>query len=106
MGRKNMLSNVEQAHILAYRDCGISVKEVIDKTKRGKSLIYEFFKLGDKYGTKKPTGHRTTLLPSDLRSIKRLSRNTSMSPAQIWSQLELPVTTRRIQQVLHDDANL
>lgn len=103
MGRKKCLFSTEQAQIKAYNECGMPVKDIAARMNRGLTVIYSFLKLKDDYGKKKRPGRKPKLSARDVREVKRLASSASISPAQIQRSLNLPVSKRRIQQILHDD---
>lgn len=106
MPRGTTLTIEERAKILAYRDSGKKIREIAAKLNRNKKTICNFLKDTDNYGKNLRSGRPPIIDNRDIRAIKRLAVNKSISPSQIRLQLSLPITTRRIQQILNNDANL
>ena len=55
-GSKSSTSDVEKGQILAYRDDGLSSREISRRINRSPSVVNNFFKLVLEYGTKKSSG--------------------------------------------------
>ena len=52
MGRKPALSDVEKGQILAYKDDGLSWREISRRINRSPLVVNNVLKLGLEYGTK------------------------------------------------------
>ena len=71
MGRKPALSDVEKGQILAYKDDGLSSREISRRINRSPSVVSHFFKLGLEFGTKKSSGRPRKLTQRQGRVVIR-----------------------------------
>lgn len=117
MPRGTLLSVDERKEIYELRDAGMSGRQIAEKLNRSKTAVLAFLKLQDpkEYGKLKRPGRRRILSKEqeqrlydvlmessmDMASNKALSAAT-MSAAQIKQTFQLPLSTRRIQQLLSD----
>lgn len=107
MPRGKTMTAEEKGKFTAYRELNLSLREIAKRLSRSIKVIHSFLKLGEVYGTKqKLAGRKPKLNQRNIREIKRLAVNSSISPSQIKRDLKLDVSVRRIQQILHDDKNL
>lgn len=106
MPRGTHLSIEERTRIKSLRECGTTIREIARRMQRNKKTIFSFLKNPDSYGTSKRTGRKPLVCERTKRQIKRLAIDTHISPSKIKLQLSLPVSTRRIQQILKNDENL
>lgn len=106
MPRGTSLSVNERTKILNLRLKGETIRSIALKTNRNKCTINNFLKNPEEYGRTKRSGRPPKLTDREKRQIKRLAVNKKISPSQIRQKLTLPVSTRRIQQLLSADKNL
>ena len=71
MGRKPALSDVEEEQILAYKNDGLSWREVSRRINRSTSVVNNFLKFGLEYGTKKCSGRPRKLTQRQERLVIR-----------------------------------
>lgn len=106
MPRGTSLSTEERARILTYREFGTTIRLIAEKLGRDKTTIHKFLRDPENYGKKKRSGRPPKVDERAKRQIKRLAINKCVSPSQIRCQLSLPVTTRRVQQILSEDSHI
>lgn len=105
MPRGKVLSSEEQAKIKAFRDAGFSLRKIAVKLNRSTNVIHKFLKLGKNYG-KNHGGANQKLTRRHRSRIFNEIRNGNKTASDVTKVLELPVTVRRVQQVLQEDKRL
>ncbi|PSN32070.1 hypothetical protein C0J52_16221 [Blattella germanica] len=77
MGRKPPLSDVEKGKVLAYKDQGLSSREIARRIERSPWVVNNFLKHGHDYGKKKSPGRPRKLSSRQERTIiRQLSAGT------------------------------
>ena len=105
MGRGKHLMNEELAVIKAYKDTGLSNREIAKKIKRSPKVVYNYFKIGVTYGAYKGSGGKCKIDNRTKRVIVRHAGAQHMTASQIRADLQLPVSVQRVRQILHEDPN-
>lgn len=100
MPRDKLLTSKEKASIDAYKDMGYSNQSIAEKINRSHTLVNNYINLGEAYGKKHPTGGNKKLTRRRHSLLMRLAAKKINSAAQLRTELKLPITTRRVQQVL------
>ena len=106
MPRGKVLSSEEQAKIEAYRDAGLSLRKIAKKISRSTTCIYHFLQLRENYGKNYYTGGNTKLTRRDRSRIFKEISTQNKTASEVTKILKLPVTTRRVQQILQQDNRL
>lgn len=106
MPRGTVLSTDERAKITAYRDSGFSTREISGKMGRSQTVICNFLKLGDSYGKIAKYDRNKKLTPRQKRMIVTEAGRNHLFSSQIVTKLGLPVTGRRVRQILSKNKNL
>lgn len=106
MPRGLQLTLPEQEKIRAYKDCGLSNRQIAIKMKRSKVVINNFVNKGELYGKIKRKGPMPKLTARDKRRVIAIASQKNCSGSQIKKELNAPVTVRRIQQILHESPHL
>ena len=73
---------------------------------RSKCVIRSFLKSPITYGTKKSPGGPKKLSTRNIRRLNREASKGKLSSRELKNQLELPVSVRRVQQILKANPNL
>ena len=100
MPRGKLLNKDEQVKIMAYKDAGFSNREIALKISRSHNLVNNFVKLGILYGKNHRKGGNKKLSRRQISLILRAASNQNVTAGQIQAELDLPVSKRRIQQIL------
>ena len=100
------LTDIEKGQILAYHHENYSKRAIERMLKRSDCVIRSFLKSPSTYGTKKSRGGPKKFLSPDIRRLNREASKGRLSARELRNQLELPVTVRRVQQVLHANPNM
>jgi transposase len=104
--RGKVLTSEEKNKIDAYHDAGLSIREIINKINKSNTCVYHYLILCEKYGKNHYTGGNTKLTRRDHSCIFKEIVNNNTTATQVKRDLQLPVTTRRVQQILHKDIRL
>ena len=96
------LTNEEKVKILAYHEQRISISNIEKLIKRHKSTISRFLRNPEKYDRNKRTGRPPKVTKRDIRTILLEASNGKCSAKQIKVNQDLPVCTRRVQQIISD----
>lgn len=83
-----------------------SISEMSRQLKRSRDAIRRYLSDRNGYGNRSATRGSSKLTPSDRRRILREGRKGATSASKIKSDLNLSVSTRRVQQILSSDENL
>ena len=100
------LSNFEQGQIIAYRDSGMSFREISRKINRSVDVIHRYSVNPIQYASKKRRGITKKLSNYAKRRLIRATSNSAASASNMKRTLELNVSVRRVQQIIHDTPHL
>ena len=100
MPRGKVLSNEEKIKITAYKDAGLSNRAIAKKINRSHHVINNFMRQGEDYNRNHFKGGNKKLTHRDHSLIFRTASSGNATAGQIQSTLNLPVTKRRVQQIL------
>ena len=92
------MTSLEIGKIITYRGQGLSMEEISVKIGRSKCAICHLLKDPENYGTKKSSGRRKSLDPTDRSLVLWLSRTQHLNATQILARIEtttLASTIRR-----------
>lgn len=106
MPRGEKLSEKEQGQILAYHSSGLSMRAIAECLGRSKCVVNNFLRDPDSYGTISSPGRPKILDESGKRRLLREASNGKYYSKELKSMLNLPVSARRIRQLLHDTPHL
>lgn len=106
MPRGTILNDEEKAKITAYKDCGLSDREIARKIRRSNTVIHNFLKLGGNYGKNANHAHNKKLTARQIRLIEHEATKKKLVSSQIVAKLDLPVTSRRVRQILNANPNI
>jgi len=101
MPRGTKLNNEEIHKIDAFRNCGLGIRDIGRRINRSDAVIRNYFKKAKNYGIKKPTKGNQKISKRSIGQIKEEATKNKLSASHIVSKLNLTVTTRRVQQILH-----
>lgn len=106
MGRAQHLTSEERVKIKTYHDAGLSSREIGRRIMRSHSVVVRFLKNPENGRRTDKRGTKSKLTERDKRRIYREAVNQKRTASQIRAELQLPVTTRRVQQILSSNENL
>lgn len=100
MGKGSRLTEVEQAQISAFHRAGYSSRRIAKEVGRSPSVVARYVKAKDTYNTAKASGRPPRLSSMALRHLFREAGKGRSSCRELVTNLNLPVTHRRVQQLL------
>lgn len=100
MPRGQVLTEAEKGYIRASIDQGVSNRETARRIGRSEGVVRSFLKFGINYGTVKRTGRPPKISPRTQRAIFHLATTHHKTCRSIRDSLNLPVSTRRVQQIM------
>ena len=106
MARKSFLTEMEKSKIDILKKNSLSNVKIAKEVGRSEHVVRNYFTLGAKYGVKSKTTGNQKLYPRAVRSIIHQATQKNMSSSQIKVELDLQVTSRRIQQVQLQTSNI
>jgi len=90
------LDSNEKCLIDYLKSKNLSNRKIADEINRSKTLVGNYLKDRSKYGSNKRSGRKQKLTPRNLRSIKKLSSNSSISASTLVHSLGLQVSPRTV----------
>ena len=99
MGHGKRLTNEELAVIKAYKDTGLSNREIAKKTKRSPKVVSNYFKIGVNYGAYKGSGGKHKIDNPTKQVIVRCAAAQHMTASQIRADLQLPVSVQCVRHL-------
>lgn len=106
MPRGNVLSEKEKGMIEAYKQEGVSIREIGRRLSRSDKVVRNYLKDPEKYATTKRKPKKSKLSPRDKRSIVKLASNSTISLSKIKSTLNLPVCKETVRKALQTSPNI
>jgi len=100
MGRRPSLTEKERGRIDGLREGGLSISAIAKRTNRSRDAVSCYLRDPEGYGKRKKTKGNTKLSPHATRHLLREGAKGNSSAAQLKFQLSLPVSKRRVQQIL------
>lgn len=101
MGAGKSLSTFEKGEIIGLKANDWSVSAIARHIKRSRTVIANFIKNPEKYGTAKSPGRPQILTTREQRSILKLASNSEVSANKIKTTQNLPVSKDTILRVIH-----
>ncbi|OQR88933.1 hypothetical protein ACHHYP_06555 [Achlya hypogyna] len=87
---------------MAFLKAGWGPGVIAEEISRSRTVVDNFIKLQDKYGTATSRGQPPKLTPLATRRIFREASKGQASAHKLVIDLDLPVSARRVQQLLHE----
>ena len=104
MAKGTKLFEFEKGEITALEKFGKSQREILKALRRSKTVICNYLKSPNKYGTRKPTGRPEKLLPQFKRRIVCKVKKKTLSTSKILkSPVDTPCSTRKIRRHLNNE---
>ena len=95
------LTSVKRAKIDVLKDECLSNREISRRINHSATVVCNYVNLGDNYGINKSRGIQRKLTSRQVRLIVRKATYPSSSSTKIQNDLHIPVTARRLKQVLN-----
>ncbi|XP_055604196.1 uncharacterized protein LOC129752442 [Uranotaenia lowii] len=106
MAKDRYLSESEQKVALELKKTGMSNREIARRIKRSETVIRNLLKKGEKYVVKKKTKGNTKISNRERNQILELARTGRYNATEIKQELRLPITNKRIAQILRGSGQL
>ena len=106
MPRGPHLTDFERGQILAYRDQNLNHSDIARKIDRDRSVVSMFLRDHENYGKKRSPGRKPKVTKRDVRHILRDANGGNMTANQIRAKNNLPISKRRVQQIISSSENL
>ena len=100
---QNLSRKEEIAAIQAYKALGFSNRAIAAKMNRSPKVINNLIKLGNSYGKNRITGAKPKIDCRTKRQIFKRAVVKHQTASQITADLQLPVTVRRVRQILQNN---
>lgn len=106
MGKGLKLTPIEIGKINALSENGFSNRCIARQLGRSHGVINNYKKNPENYASYENTGKKTKLTNRDRRRIIQSAEHGDQSSSQIVKSMALPVTSRRVRQLLKDNPHL
>lgn len=106
MPRGTYLSEKEKGQIEAFRKTGWSISAISREVKRSRDVVKRYLDNTKGYGTKKPTNKKGKITPAARRLLVREASKGEQTASQLKVALQLPISKRRVQQILSAEEHL
>ncbi|KAG1705289.1 hypothetical protein DVH05_028532 [Phytophthora capsici] len=106
MGRGASLSDMEKGSILAFKEANMSTNAIAERVGRSWKVVNNFLKDPEAYGTTKSSGRPRKMTQTAERRLLREASKRGVSARTLKESLHLPISTRRVQEVLHNSENM
>lgn len=106
MPRGTTLTENERGIVIGLHESGMKIGEIAARVNRHRNTIRNFLDDSENYAKIKRSGRKPMVCDRTKREIGRLAVFKNMSAGQIKAELDLQVTRRRIQQILHESSNI
>ena len=104
MAKGTKLSDFEKGEITALKRVGKFQREISKALGRSKTVIWNYLRSPNKYGTRKPTGRREKFSPLFKRRIVRKVKKKTSSTSKILKPfVNTPCNTRTIKRHLNNE---
>jgi transposase len=106
MAKGSKLTNKEKKTILDSVKTGQTHRQIATKIKRSKTVVTNFLRDPDDYGTKKPSGLPNKVTARDRRQIIKQASNKMETCSKIKSDLGLNLSRSTIHRVINECPNI
>lgn len=101
-----MLTELERGKILAFNEMGLAFRAIARRMGRSSKVIRNFLADPNRYMLKKRRGIRKKISHRDRRRLVYHASHQIISASKLQRSMELKISVRRVQQLLHDAPNL
>ncbi|RAW25682.1 hypothetical protein PC110_g17902 [Phytophthora cactorum] len=106
MPRGTKLTQEEQQRTLAFSEVCLSERDIANLVRRSRPAVHSFLNDPDGYNKSKRSGATTKLTLTAIRQLLRETSKGAMSSTELKMALELPISARRIRELLQDDPDM
>ncbi|KAG3198617.1 hypothetical protein PC128_g5931 [Phytophthora cactorum] len=105
-GKGKQLTDKRKGQTLAYKETKLSTNAIATRVGRSWRVLDSFLSNPKVYGTKKSSGRPRKLTPTAERRLLREVSKTGVTARSLKESLQLPISVRRVQEVLRDSENM
>ncbi|CAK9806319.1 Transposable element Tc3 transposase [Anthophora plagiata] len=106
MPRGNFLSESEKASKAILNKRGESNRKIAKEIHRSECVVRNFLKMKENYGKKCSTKGNSKITKREKNIIFYEATKNRLVASQIVAKMQLPITKRRVQQILHNNSNI
>ena len=106
MPRNSPLKENEKRQISAYQLEGKSISFIAKELSRSRTVVRNYLKDSESYGTKKRPGRPPKITNAARRRLFREASKGQSSSRDLQKSQNLPITPRRVRQLLQESPNL
>lgn len=106
MAKKRFLSDSEKGQIRAFKEEGLSNREIARRIGRSSTVVDNFVTKGDEYGKKKSSGRPAVLSPRTKRLIRAAAVNSTKGTRRLQRELAPNNSHMTVWRVLNESTNL
>lgn len=88
------------------KDFGLSNRKIAKRINRGETVVRNFLKKGESYGVRKKNKGNSKISNRDRNRIIELGETGRFNASEIKQELDLPITRRRVSQILRGSGHL
>ena len=100
MGGGETLTTEEIAKLLAYKDAGWFNRKIARTLKRSPTAVNNVLNQKENYNTNRKNGNNQKVSPRGKAAFIRAGLKNNATASKIVAELDLPITPRRVQQIL------
>ncbi|GAB0099100.1 Tc1-like transposase, DDE domain [Sergentomyia squamirostris] len=101
MGRRKGLTEKEKGSIDSFAEMKLSHRNIARRTGRSRKCISNYLKDKEKYGKRYKGGQNHHLTPAQKENLLAFVKGGNYNCTQVCKELNLPVTARRVSQLLN-----
>lgn len=106
MAKGAPLNDEEKGRIQAYKEEGVSNRQIALRIGRSLDVVNKYVKLGTDYGTKKAPGKKPLLSARDKRSIRWAAANSTKGTRRLQKEMAPNVSHVTVWKALKETGNL
>lgn len=106
MAKGARLNDEEKGRIKAYKEEGLSNREIAQRIGRSHDVINKFVRLGNSYGIKKAPGKKPALSARAKRAIRAAAANSTKGTRRLQKEMEPNVSHVTVWKALNESPNL
>lgn len=100
------MDETERRLILELKDVGLSNRKIAKRISRGETVVRNFLKKGEKYGIRKKNKGNSKISNRERNRIIQIGETEKFNASEIKQELNLPISKRRVAQILRGSGHL
>ena len=102
MPRGTKLTEEEKIQILCFKNEGLNHRKFSKQVNRSKTVVTNFLADPEGYNNKKRPGRPSKITPRHLRRLFNKASKGNLSSSELQKTIDIPVSSRRIRQLLNE----